>query len=166
MGSNQDPIIVGIDTQTLIWALDEIDSDDPAKEQRAIWLLRHLTVSRAQVVVSTIVVGELLVGIDTTLHAGFVESLAARFHIVPFDVRAASKAAEEFSKNIDLKESGQGARKTFKADLSIVASAWASGATVFFADDERCRKLATRMGMIAKPLPEQSPTSGLQRALW
>jgi predicted nucleic acid-binding protein len=166
VANSQDAIVVGVDTQTLIWALDELVSDDPAKEQRALWLMRQLTVSKAQVIVSTIIVGELLVGIEPAKHADFIESLRSRFQIVPFDVRGASKAAEEYSKNLDLKVPGEGARKTFRADLCIAAQAWASGATQFFSDDARCRKFAERMGMRARPLPEHAPTTGTQSDLF
>lgn len=165
--TSKQAILVGVDTQTLVWALDEIKSDNPGKEQRALWLMRYLTEVKAQVVISTVVIGELLVRVDSFKHPEFVASLERRFLVVPYNVRAASKAAADYARMEDLKDSGQpDARKCFKADLMIVAQAWESGATHFFSDDGRCRKMASRMGIEARPLPVLAPTTGPQIPLF
>lgn len=159
MANSTAPQIVGLDTQTLIWALDEIKSSEPEKTQRALWLLGYLSQIKARVVLSTVVVGELMTQMPPEKHAGFVQSLSNRFDIVPFDVKAASRSAEVFNSVKHLKGEGEGARKTFKADLMIVSQAWASGAADFYSDDDRCRKLADRVGMRGLPLPTGRPTT-------
>jgi predicted nucleic acid-binding protein len=159
-------LIVGLDTQTLIWALDEIESNEPEKENRALWLLDYLTAQKAQVVISTVVLGELLTDVPPSKHADFTAKLSQRFQIVPFDTVGASRSAALFSECLDLKpEDAKGRRKTYKADLMIVCQAWASGATVFYTDDERCGKMAKRAGMIPRPLPTYNPNPGKQALL-
>lgn len=161
MANKDEPLIVGLDTQTLIWALGEIASSDAPKEHRATLLLDYLSKINARVILSTIVIGELLTDIDPSKHSAFIASLEEKFDIVPFDIRGASKAAAMYRLCEDLKNTGKpNARKTFKADLMIVAQAWASGVTIFFSDDAQCRAMATRMGLHARELPTQPATAG------
>lgn len=168
MANSDEPILlVGVDTQTLIWALDEIESDDPAKEQRALWLMGYLTRIKAQVVISTVVLSELLIQIDPAKHADFIAALDRRFHIIPFDVAGARGTGAYYLVNKDVKMDGSvGARKIYKADLMIVSQAAAAGASIFFSDDAGCRKMATRLGMQAQPLPTQPPTIGPQMEMF
>lgn len=134
--------LIALDTMILIWGIRRGGkASQKGREHRAGILLRTLEEQKAQVVVPTISIAELLVPVPREDHGKFINELQKRFICPPFDVQAASIAADLWRQNSTLTEIDQLSRKTLKADVQIIATAKAAGATKFFSHDRKCRKL-------------------------
>lgn len=138
---------------SLVWGLRSIHSDDAEMEERAAILLRQLEEDKAQVVVPSIVLAELLTDMDEEKHSEFIATMSGQFFIAPFDVRAASLSAQLYMRHRNLrKKKAKNDRKIFRTDTLIIASAKTAGARVFFSNDKRSRKIASSV-MEARDLP-------------
>jgi hypothetical protein len=124
---------------------------------RAVILLDMLEADGKQIIVPTVMVAELLVGVDRKNHGEFVAKLQERFFCPPFDLRASALAAELWQFHKDLPKSNQLQRNVLKADVMIIATAKAAGASAFYSHDAACRRLAEHVGMVAQDLPVNHP---------
>ena len=155
---------VAIDAMVLIWGLQKphhkgkkaTNQDVADMRRRAKLLLRTLAEAKETVVVPAIVVSEVLLGIRPAEHGEFIAALQEHFFMPPFDVRAASLAAQLWLETRELPKEQQPARTTLKADVLIVATAKVAGAEVFYSHDGNFRKLAGRAGMRGEDLPTHS----------
>lgn len=144
----------------IIWGMDLSSRTDAATKDyiiRSKILLQKLDDEREQVIVPTITIAELLAPIPPADHGKFIAELQKRFFCPPFDLRGAAIAAElwqkhrKFPKNQQISE-----RSTLKADIYIIATAKAAGASVFYSHDANCRRLAQEV-MTARDLPTRHP---------
>lgn len=154
--------VVGIDADVLILA-DSVgkggEVSQPATElnhRARLLLLMH---AQDTIVLPTVAIAEFLAPIPIRQHGSILADFAERFLCPIFDVRAASIAADLWAKQ-QQRDPGktlyQDARVVLKADIKIIASAKAAGATVFYTNDNRCRELA-KLIMDARPLPKNAP---------
>ena len=125
-------------------------------------VLLHMLLTKVNgnptVILPTIAISELLVPVPDAQRGQLAATLATRFVAAPFDIRAASIAAELWSKHKKLPSKDQyKKRDVLKADAMIVASAYAAGATEFYTCDKKCRKLAVLLGMKSPDLPTHDP---------
>lgn len=147
-------MIVALDTMILIWGIRRGGKPSQRQlEQRAKILLRQLEDDRAQIVVPSIVIAELLVPVLPANHGAFIIELQRRFLCPPFDVHAASLAAQLWQLNHTAKPAERLGRRTLKADVQIVAAAKVAGATRFCSNDRKCRRLAEQLSLTALDLP-------------
>jgi predicted nucleic acid-binding protein len=124
--------------------------------RRSRLLIDDLKRRDARIYVPTVVVSELLIGIEREKHGSFIAALQSLFVVVPFDVRATSLAAELWMHNHSLPPEEKLERRYLKSDVLILASAKVAGARFFYSYDKKCRKLADKAGMIGRDLPENS----------
>jgi predicted nucleic acid-binding protein len=149
------PYIVGIDTQTLVWAVRRQGSAGDL--ERARWLFEELQIAEAQVLIPTVVVAEYLVPADKKSHASIIEAIHRKFLIRPFDIECASLAAELFKVGKPMRPAGVPlGREVLRSDTLIIATAKVHKAKVFYSDDKDCRDLAATV-LDARPLPVNSP---------
>lgn len=149
--------LVAVDTNVLIWGIREVG---PAEQcQRASWLFQQLEEEEAQVLVSAVVLSEYLVPVDPRCHMETITGLAARFLIMPFDMRASSLAAKLFRLGKEgLPKGVDGARRALKADSLIIATASTHGATDLFSGDPGLRSLAANVPTLrVSDLPKIPP---------
>jgi hypothetical protein len=100
---------------------------------------------------------ELLVPIPKAKHGEFLAKLQTHFVCSPFDAKAASVAANLFAEHMKFDRSEKyTSRQVLKADVLIIASANAAGATVFYSHEKKCRTLASKV-MKSEDLPTRDP---------
>ncbi len=132
----------------------------PEMQRRARLLMKLLDEQKAQIVIPSVIIAELLAGIDPAKHARVMGEFHDRFFCPPFDVNACPLAARlwQFERGlpgiqIGLPPVERSERRILKSDILIVATAKMAGATMFYSHDEKCRRLATEAGMQARELP-------------
>jgi len=125
---------------------------------RAQRLFDNLSLDQATIVLPFVAISELLVPVPTEDAAKLIRILQELFFCPVFDSRAASIAASLWSHHKRLPRDRQYKnRHVLKADVLIVASAKAAGATTFYSNDRECRMLASLI-MEADGLPAQPKT--------
>ena len=148
--------LVALDTNILIWCgmreLPRDESDDPALAERARFLLHRLERDAARIVVPAISAAEWAVPIAPEKRAGFLDTLNKQFFVKAFDLQSAAIAADLYAKAKTIPEEERTKRQVLSADIKIIATAKAAGATVFYTHDKKCRRVA-RLIMPAEDLP-------------
>jgi predicted nucleic acid-binding protein len=138
----------------MIWGLRRGPSRQVSElERRARILLRQLEEEKAAIILPTVVVSELLVPIAPDKHGEFIAELRRRFICPPFDLQAASLAADLWQRHRQLPRPEQAKRSTLKADTLIVATAKVAGAQVFYSHEAKARRLARLAGLDGRDLP-------------
>lgn len=147
---------VSLDTHILIWGgIRELRADQqqrPEMVQRAKWLLAMLERDGTRIIVPTIVAAELAVPVAARRRGDFLAVLAANFIVRPFDLHAAAIAAELHAKTLKVPAKELPPRPVLSADVKIIATAKAAGASAFFSADAKCRRVAALV-MEARDLP-------------
>jgi hypothetical protein len=155
-------VIVGIDSMILIYA--EIVPSNPATRSadfadlrdRATLLL-HMRKDDT-IVLPTVAMSELLVPVPKAERGALIAILRQKFVCPPFDLPAASIAADLWSQHRDLPQDQKyGKRHVVRPDCMILASARAAGATEFYTHDKKCRILANLAGLTPHDLPTRDP---------
>lgn len=152
-------MIVALDTVVIIYSMGQgrAHGKDIADLQRRARILRaDLQEKNHTIVVPTIVVAELLLGLDKEHHGQFIAEIQRTCLVAPFNIRASAVAAELWLVHHKLDKKQQVARTVLKADAMIVASAQVAGASIFYSCDPKCRKLAVLAGLKARDLPTHS----------
>jgi hypothetical protein len=154
-------VIVGVDSQVVIYAgvvpknvTESAKSAQYAElSRRAKMLLHNLRSER--VVLPLIAISELLVPVPVSKHGLLIAALKELFVCTEFGERAASIAADIWAryKNVP-SDRRYDDRHVMRADVKIIASAKAAGATRFYSHDHNCRTLAGLV-MTASDLPKQ-----------
>lgn len=167
------PQIAACDSQVLMWALPwamrpekkkkQSPQNVPEMRRRARILLRMLESEKIELYIPSIVISELLAGVEGQKHARLLAEFDVRFFCPPFDTKACPLAARlwQFERGLPGASSGlpkeeQSDRKVLKSDILIVASAKVAGVTLFYSHEAKCRRLATEAGMTTQDLPMTS----------
>jgi predicted nucleic acid-binding protein len=145
----------------LIWGLrlHSDKKDDPRLAEmlrKTSILFAQLEKTKPTIIVPSIVVAEVLVKVEPSKQAQFLTELADRFICPPFSVNASILAAQLWRKHRSLAKEEQIARRSLKVDVLIVASAKMAGATAFYSDEEKLRKLAESAYMLGCDLPSHA----------
>ena len=156
-------MIAGIDSMILVYA-ELVPSKNPNRSSkyqnlhvRANLLLHKLFREKALVLLPTVAISELLVPIPKAEKGALIAALTEQFTCPSFDVKAAAIAADLWSQHRNMSNDVQyDKRHVLKADVMIVASAYAAGATDFYSHDQKCRDLA-KLLMKAHDLPTDDP---------
>jgi predicted nucleic acid-binding protein len=138
--------MICIDTNVLIWGVKRRATDNRKHMiQRAIDFFHQCKSNGIKIAIPAHVIGEFLVGYEQPALAGSLGVLQKAFRIVPFDAKAAAIAAE-LRRNKDLLngivEEYEVRRQVLNADVCILATAIAEGASHLVAEDAHMRKLA------------------------
>jgi predicted nucleic acid-binding protein len=165
--------VAACDAQILMWALPwamrpekkrrAAPQNVPEMRRRAKILLKMLTNEGVDLCIPSVVILELLAGVEIQKHAKVLSEFEARFSCPPFDARASALAARlyQFERGLPGRSRGlpkeeRTDRPIIKSDVMIVASAKVAGATRFYSHDAKCRRLAKEAGMEALDLPTTS----------
>jgi len=156
-------MILGIDSMILIYA--EIvpskrttrSSDFDDLRVRSKLLLHMAARKKDTILLPTVAISELLVPVSKLQRGALIALLQQKFVCPPFDLPAASIAADLWSQHKKLPQDLQyDKRHILRADAMIIASVLAAGAAEFYSHDERCRALANLV-MTAHDLPTNDP---------
>ena len=155
-------MIVGIDSMILIYA--EVVPSNPATRgadfadlRDRAKLLLHMRKDDT-IILPTVVLSELLVPVPKTDRGTLIAILQKMFVCPPFDVPAASIAADLWSQHRNLPQDQRyDKRQVVRPDCMIIASVRAAGATDFYSHDKKCQTLAKVAGMTPHDLPTRDP---------
>ena len=153
--------MVGIDSMVLIFAGLVPNKGKKSKEFAELNLRARLLLYQLRaetIVLPTIAVSELLVPVPAAKKSLLLGTLSARFTMPSFNLPAAVIAAELWAHHEKLpRDLRYTDRRVLKADLMIVASAKAAGATKFYTHDKKCRAVAANV-MQTFDLPKNDPS--------
>jgi hypothetical protein len=131
--------------------------------RRARILLQLFNEQEIELCVPSVVVSELLAGVEPSKHANLLAEFEQKFFCPPFDLKACALAARlwQFERGLQgtsagLPKTERSERRLLKSDILIVASAKIAGASLFYSHEKKCRRLAQEAGMRAFDLPESS----------
>jgi predicted nucleic acid-binding protein len=132
-------------------------------QRRARLLMRMLDEQKAKVIIPSVVIAELLAGVEPQKHTKLLAEFNEHFFCPSFDIQAAPLAAklwqfEHGLRNVQpgLPKDQRSPRNVLKADTMIIATAKLAGASVFYSHEARCRRLAEEAGMKGLDLPRSS----------
>ena len=121
-------------------------------------LFEKIDPEKDTVIVPLIVVSEILVPVPATQRLSVVSKLQEMFELYPFDLPAATIAADLVARHGTLSSTQQyNERQVLRADAMIIASAKAARAEKFYCHDKKCRALASLI-MEACDLPTGDET--------
>jgi predicted nucleic acid-binding protein len=154
-------VSVALDTMVMIWGIKQVAPAHSSPrvadmQRRASILLSELEEDEATIIVPNIVVAELLLAVPSADHGKFVAELQNRFFMPTFDLRATVVAASLWQAHRKLPPGEQIERTTLKSDVMIIATAKVAGATKFYSNDDKARKLANLARLDGVDLPLRS----------
>jgi hypothetical protein len=162
-------VTVGIDSNIPIYAgivprrAVATSAEQEALTRRAKMLLHDLRNER--VVLPMDAVAELLIPVPVSKHGLLITALRELFVCADFGDRAASIAAELWAKYKEVPDDRRyDERHVLRADVKIIATAKAAGATKFSTNDDNCRALANLI-MKGMGLPKASEDLFFEEAL-
>ena len=134
-------MICCIDAHTFIWGLKEkCDEGDEHLMNRAIHLFKWIDENKHQVMIPTVVLGEVLSSEPLERYPVILEKIKKNFILADFDQRAPVKYAQLFTNKIeDLKKIANEIgvdRQKMKIDHLIVACALVGGAKCIYSHDK------------------------------
>lgn len=141
--------IICLDTQIVIWGVKKEAS--PGQEEmlaKAELFLKTCENDKVEIIIPTIVIGEILSGMADEKQSEFIKYMTSQFMIVPFDIRSAvvfAKLWKIWKENKRLRKElkDQGAkREEMKADCMIVAIAKSRNADCIYSHDDKLRTFA------------------------
>jgi predicted nucleic acid-binding protein len=140
--------LVCLDTQIVIWAIKEeatLGQEDMIP--RAQEFLLQLDKQKANILLPTVVVSDLLLPIPQREHGAFVKEISKRFLIAPYDMSAALLYAriwqDRYDEQIVDELLNEGNTKGYiKANCMIVAIAIAQNADCIYSHDRSVHKFA------------------------
>lgn len=156
-------MVVGIDTMVVIYAglAPSKAKRSPEAEElriRALMLLNQLRKEKCAIILPAICVAEILVPVAENKRGELAQVLADLFDCRPFDLEASAIAAKLRSEHDRRpKEEQYEDRVVLKADSMILATACVGGATKFFTNDDKMRRLG-QIVIDCHPLPKDDPT--------
>jgi predicted nucleic acid-binding protein len=124
---------------------------------RAKILLEILESDAQMVLLPTVALSEILIRVPEAKHQEFLATAQKMFYCPSFDLPASAVAAKLWLANRNLPPEDQLKRATLKADVQIIATAAVHGATRFYSNDKKARKLAEIANMEAFDLPMRHP---------
>lgn len=137
--------MIAVDTSILIWGVRQ-ESPEGREDlvARCVQLLRKYRSERRPIMVPSVVLAEYLVGCEKSSRETQRDIIGKNFFIAPFDAKAAAIAADLYDKSMvdEIRtEMGIG-KQCIKADIKILATAIAHGASHIYVNDEQMRVLA------------------------
>lgn len=154
-------LVAALDTMAWIWAFKPPEHAKNNTERincdRAARLFIWLEERKAQIIIPTVCVAELLTPLDEAEQHQMLALISRRLRPAVFDLPPSALAARLHRQAMEDRQKQKGdkpARHVLRADTLIVASARTAGATHFFTEDQDCRKIAERAGLKAMGLDD------------
>lgn len=141
--------LVCLDSHILVWGIKE--EANPGQEimiPKAKRFISWLDEENYDVIIPSIVIGELLMRVPTNEHEAVTNFFGKRFKIPSYDLMAASCYATIWQKRNEdktisyLKEKLRASREELKADCQIVAIAVTQKASCIYSYDEKLKRFA------------------------
>lgn len=133
--------LVCFDTNFVIWGIKrQATAGQDGNIAKAVYLLQQLEQQDKQILIPTIVLGEVLASLPVEQHASFVMLIRRSFILAPYDAAAASHFARMWQKRA--KDSSHSRSET-KADYMIAAVAMANQCESIYSNDDGLRKFAS-----------------------
>ncbi|XGV99751.1 MAG: type II toxin-antitoxin system VapC family toxin [Leptolyngbya sp. BL-A-14] len=141
--------IVCFDTHIVIWGIKKVAS--PGQENmllKAATLIASCDESKHQIIIPSLVLGELLMGLPPDEHPAFISLMSQKLRIVPFDAKTASLFAKMWRKWSEAKiypdslDGKRPSREEIKIDYMIAATAKANKAECIYTEDPGLKKFA------------------------
>jgi predicted nucleic acid-binding protein len=150
---------IGVDSMVIIYANlapakgkgTQSDVLKALSKRAQLFLLEH---EKDEIFLPTIAVSELLVPVPAIQKGAVSAAITERFNCPPFNLQAATIAAELWAAYKSNQGGQQYNRQTLRADVMIIASLKAAGVNHFYSHDKQCRNLANLI-MTAKDLPKK-----------
>jgi rRNA-processing protein FCF1 len=133
--------LVCFDTNFLIWGVKQ--QATPGQELnivRVTHLLETLESQDKQILIPSIVLGEVLASLPFDQHALFVDQIQRSFILAPYDASAAAQYARMWQKRV---KDSSFTRNETKADYMITAVAVANKCETIYSNDEGLRRFAS-----------------------
>lgn len=140
--------VVCLDTQILIWGIKkEASPNQETMIVKASHLIRSLEEQKANVIIPSLVLAELLMPIEEERYGDFLSLMNRSFMIAPFDTKAAFCYGKLWrswrERNSHIKEKGSTpTRSKMKTDFMIVATAMSREAECIYSKDSDIIKFA------------------------
>lgn len=154
-------MILCIDSHTFIWGLKrKCNIGDEHLMERAIYLFDWIDENKHQVMMPTVVLGEVLSPEPLERYPVILDMIKKNFIVPDFDQRAALKYAQLFTNRIDdlkkqMKEQGIDKQK-MKIDHLIISCALVGGANCIYSCDKGLKAFGQKYIDI-KDLPQLPP---------
>jgi predicted nucleic acid-binding protein len=141
--------IVCFNTHVVIWGIQKVAS--PEQEDmlfKAEALIATCDEKKHQIIIPSLVFGEVLMGIPPEEHPAFISLMHKKLRVIPFDVKAAALFAKmwrKWSETKDYPNSLDGKRPSrdkIKIDYMIAATAKANNAECIYTEDPGLKKFA------------------------
>lgn len=132
--------LVCFDTNFLIWGVKQ--QATPGQERniaKAVYLLELLDKQDKQILLPSIVLGEVLAALPPEQHAKFMDLVQQSFIVAPYDAAAAVHYARLWQRRT---RDTSHTRNETKADYMITAIAVANGCEIIYSNDVGLRKFA------------------------
>ena len=154
-------MLVTPDTMILVWGIRGARRPDRGeREERAAAFFERYDASGDELVLTTPVVAEYLVGLDDDRRRRELEELAGAYRVLPFDLRVAGVAAKIRGDRAFLRGLNRDplrSRVCLKADILIVATALAHGVRQIVSEDAGVHAIARRCGLAVRGLAGADP---------
>lgn len=142
-------MIACLDSHILVWGIKE-DATDGQENMipKAKRFIEWLDEEKHDVIIPSVVVGELLMRVPPNQHEKVTQFFQKRFKVPPYDLMCASVYATIWQKKNEdktveyLKEKLKATREELKADCQIVAIAVVQKAQCIYSYDEKLKKFA------------------------
>jgi predicted nucleic acid-binding protein len=156
-----------IDTQILLWAIKQ---SEPGREDliaRSVARFNDLKGRGITIMIPSIVVAEYLPAYPVEDHPAQLAILRKNFFIAPFDAAAAVVAAGIQCKRLlaETHDATSMGKHCLKADVKIIATAIAHGATMIYSHDKHFNSFG-RGRILVSDVPDLPPPSQSQQVLF
>ena len=150
-------MLVTFDTNLLIWGVRGVSSEGQEEMiVRAKALIDWLDKHDDRLVLTSVCIGEYLIGNDPEKRKLELFALQEKHMIYPYDANAAAIVAElrsDYDFLYALKADARKTRVAIKADIEIVATAKAFRIECIYSNDATLRKIAAKCGLSARDVP-------------
>lgn len=163
-------MIFCIDAHTFIWGLKQkCDEGDEHLRDRAIHLFKFIDDNKHQVMLPTVVLGEVLSVEPLENYAVIMDKIGKNFIVADFDQRSSMKYAQLFMNKIEelkkLSQENEISRQKMKVDHLIVACAIVGGANCIYSHDKGLKAFGQKY-IEVKDLPPLPPPQAIQTGIF
>ncbi len=149
--------LVCFDTQIIIWGVKKQATIGQENNiEKAKYLIKLCEQDKIDVIVPSVVVAEILCGLEPDSRNPFVELMHHRFIAPPFDTQAALQFAHIWRNKRQIQGEIGISRAEMKADFMIIATAVVRGAECIYSEDVGLKKFAQDY-IDVRPLPNIPP---------
>ncbi|MCH8044425.1 MAG: PIN domain-containing protein [Planctomycetes bacterium] len=167
-----------IDVHILIWGLRNQLPPDPERASLPARCAKLIEKLPSPILLPSVALGEYLIGCDPDTRDQELDEIARNYFVAPFDDKAAAIAAEIWdNKVVDrVKREAKIGKQAVKADIQILATAIAQGATSLYVEDRHynnflqdkiiIKSIPTEAELSPQPEPKPQKSPSAQKELF